>query len=101
MDLIERMARSAGAYITATGMGDMCIGDMDDAEFRALMDAALAAIRETHAIVPREPTEAMINAGDSVLADPEIVRHDGSVHIVDGDVSVVYHAMIEAGEAII
>lgn len=51
-----------------------------------LAEAALAAIRDTHAIVPREPTEPMWLAGNNA-ANPPIPN-----------ASHIYTAMIAAAE---
>ena len=60
-----------------------------DDVLKAIEDAGLV-------IVPREPTDAMLDAGFAILTDKEITREDGSVHIVDGDEEAVYTAMISA-----
>ena len=72
MELVEKVARAIAP-----------LQHRDNHEL--LMDraqAALAAINETHVIVPREPTEAMLEAMDREW---------------DYGAFDVYHAMIEAG----
>ena len=112
MELIERMARAAGAHITAHGLGDMCIGDMDDAEFRSLMgailpvferstqiifkagfDLAISTIRKSNVVVPREPTEAMLRAYWESMPSPYELD-------MEGDASALRHlsAIFEDGE---
>lgn len=44
----------------------------------------------------REPDEAMIKAGQVILEDPGITRDDGTIHVVDGDSTAVWQAMIDA-----
>ena len=53
--------------------------------------AALAAIRDTHAIVPREPTEAMVEAGF-------VAWHESDMGDLRADCRVVHSAMIAAAE---
>lgn len=56
----------------------------DDEHWEHAADAVLAAIEETHAIVPKKPTEAMIDAG--IAADKS------------ADWAAIYKAMIAAAK---
>jgi hypothetical protein len=60
------------------------------------MRAALAAIKETHAIVPREPTEAIIEAGYNGWDNHTRTKNDASGYNAMID---AYKAMIAAAEA--
>ena len=90
-DVVERIARALcvaqGRPATDNEMARAT--DEAQAALKAIEDAGLV-------IVPREPTDAMLDAGFAILTDKEITREDGSVHIVDGDEEAVYTAMISA-----
>lgn len=68
---------------------------LDDAKFRAA--AVMAAIRETHAIVPREPTEAMVIAALSKTTY-NIETEMAEEFITPYAAQTAYTAMIEAAE---
>lgn len=57
----------------------------------AAIDAYIAALGETHAIVPREPTEAMLRAGDSLGSYGDERRY-----LTDDELSDIYRAMLNA-----
>jgi len=60
-------------------------------DIEALAKAALSAIQDTHAIVPLEPTEAMVIGA--------VVSLKGNLHNPMqnlGDIKAIYKAMIEA-----
>ena len=84
MDMIERIARA--------------IDDEAPVQVHSikLAKAALAAIRETHAIVPREPTPDMKMKGAGAITSDHMKKRANYDAAID-----CYRAMIEAGEAII
>jgi hypothetical protein len=89
-DLVERMTR---AYWAAPGhkIPWRAMPTHTRNEYRNGMRAALAAIKETHAIVPREPTEAMLEIGERTKLLNGYISSD--------DATRIYKAMIaEAGE---
>ena len=58
-DIVERLR----TYADETEGDDLIYKAADEIERLRAEVAKFAAIRETHAIVPREPTEAMVGAG--------------------------------------
>ena len=79
-ELVEKVARA----IDSTPHGDW--------NPQRYAQAALAAIRETHAIVPKEPTEAMLDASWN-LGDWSDVLEQAKRHEANCE---AYKAMIEA-----
>ena len=65
-----------------------------DVLFRAI-DAYIAALAETHAIVPREPTAEMISA--AIALGVEVVSKDNPKRLTGG-FATVYRAMLNAAE---
>ncbi len=59
--------------------------------------AALAALRKTHAVVPREPSETIRRAGYSAIYG--ITRHDIVPSLVAERAVEAYRAMLNASEA--
>ncbi len=91
-DLIERMARAyceSGPIKWVDLRAEHRKGIIED------MRAALAAIKATHAIVPREPTEAIIEAGYNGWGNYTRVENDASGYNAMID---VYKAMIATAE---
>ena len=85
-DIVERVAR---AMQTRWLVDSRTLGPSpSEGVFHAVAKAALAAIRDTHAIVPREPTEAMVEAGEGF--DSEMG--------CSGNPTRIYTAMIAAAE---
>ena len=73
----------------------------DFARFNAAIDAYLAALGETHAIVPREATDAMIDATQDCDVNPSRIddgRGATDVEEVKAMVGEIYHAMLSAAE---
>lgn len=66
-------------------------GYQHDTTQSELLDDARAVLQAI-----REPSEGMVEAGQSALEDPDITGDDGTVCIVDGDANAVYRAMIDA-----
>lgn len=62
---------------------------------RAAIDAYIAALAETHAIVPREPTAEMISA--AIALGVEVVSKDNPKRLTGG-FATVYRAMLNAAE---
>jgi len=87
-ELIEAMARAIGAaYERGDPKSDvdLCNLDYDAAK------AALSAILKDHVIVPREPTEAMLEAGCDI-------GPIGCCNMSTDDAYECYRAMIQAGK---
>ena len=59
--------------------------------------AALAALRKTHAVVPREPSETIRRAGYTAIYG--ITRHDIVPSLVAERAVEAYRAMLKASEA--
>lgn len=98
-DLVERVARSMcrttliefdGARADQATWDRAC--DFDKAILKHMAQDALSAINDTHVIVPREPTEAMIEAGE--CADDQCLA-ESPYYAAAG----IYRAMIEAGSS--
>jgi hypothetical protein len=69
--LIEAMARAICEYETPESYDDLPEISMIKKYFRATAQAALAAIEAAgFAVVPLEPTEAMMRAGDQEMPNP-------------------------------
>lgn len=64
---------------------------------QSMATAALAALRQTHAVVPLEPTEAMTHAGACAVDHPSVYM-GGPSHTGKRIAPVVYRAMLAASE---
>lgn len=84
--LIESMARAMGASKAWPVV-------YDAGSAHTLAQAALASIRETHAVVPREPTPQIIAAGWANLKRSHLPRIGPGPGLVEA-----YCAMIAAAE---
>ena len=84
-DIVERVARGVHEHLSRRNIMQY-LDNGEDCE--GIAQAALAAIRDTHAIVPREPTEAMVEAGEGF--DSEMG--------CSGNPLRIYTAMIAAAE---
>ena len=90
-DIVERVYY---AYAnTRYGPLSYIRGEYIPAIEREAIEAALAAIRETHAIVPREPSEAMIEAGGNAIEDAQWAKNGYGADAFD-----CFKAMIAAAE---
>ncbi len=74
--------------------GHVGVNQPTQADVLDAADAAIAAVLEQL----REPSEAMLNAGQGILEDEDITRADGTIHVVDGDAGAVWQAMLEAAK---
>lgn len=85
-------AREAAARAIAQAVGKIGV-DLFRRDANAAIDAYIAALGETHAIVPREPTEAMMWSFNFVAVDKYNHRNLSQAFAQE-----VYRAMLNAAE---
>ena len=86
-DIVEGMKWRA---VTAMGRakdwdGDTFGTNLTRSELATLYDTALAAIQETHAVVPREASYTMLKAGDAEMRDPTGLKQAWAAMIAASD----------------
>lgn len=91
--MTERAREAArNAVMSANGAP---LDERSEAIANAAIDAYIAALAETHAIVPREPTAEMISA--AIALGVEVVSKDNPKRLTGG-FATVYRAMLNAAE---
>lgn len=91
MDGVEKAREAAGEALSKRAFEGAAGNTWDDTKI--VLDAFLAELQKTHVIVPREPTQAMLNAG----ADEDDYSEEGTT-VGQSVAANVWSAMLAASQ---